>query len=223
MNENQGAFFPKWTNGIRSALAVGTAIGALYVGTVITFGFSPQATDVGYMPSQPVPYSHALHAGKLGIDCLYCHTSVTDGAHANIPPTQTCMGCHANVNVPEDRVFKLDPVKKSFEDGTPIKWKKIHDLPDYAYFDHSAHVNRGIGCVSCHGRIDQMEVVYQSQPLSMQWCLDCHRNPEKHLRPLDQITNMTWVPPGGDQIAAGQELKKAMGINPSQDCSTCHR
>lgn len=223
MSENQGGIFPKWTNGIRSAVAIGVAIGALYLGTIVTFGFSPQATDVGYMPTQPVPYSHALHVGKLGLDCLYCHTNVMDGAHANIPPTQICMGCHTNVNVAEDRQFKLEPVKKSFTDGTPIKWKKIHDLPDFAYFDHSAHTNRGIGCISCHGRIDQMETVYQSQPLSMQWCLDCHRNPEKNLRPLDQITNMTWTPPGGDQITYGLELKKAMGITPSQDCSTCHR
>lgn len=217
----QPFLFPKWTNGLRSAVAVGGLGFVLYAATVITFGFSPQATDVGYQPVQPVPYSHALHAGKLGIDCRYCHSAVEQGAHANVPPTQTCMNCHTNVTLEDSRAWKIQPVKDSFATGKPIEWVKIHDLADFAYFNHSAHVNRGIGCASCHGRIDQMDVVYQSQPLSMQWCLDCHRQPEKHLRPLDQITNMAWAPE--NQLEIGRKIKDELKINPSQDCSTCHR
>ena len=225
--------FPKWFNGIRVALAVGGGIGLLYVGVIITFGFSPQATDVGYQPHQPIPYSHALHAGKLGIDCRYCHVNVEDSAHANIPPTQTCMGCHKNVTIPEDKQWKIDPLKDSFgigkhpeKAGMPIEWIRIHDLPDFAYFNHSAHVRRGVGCVECHGRIDRMEEVYQDKPLSMSWCLECHRNPEKHLRDpkIDRITDMEWAPPRGqDRAAYGAKVRKDYGINPSQDCSTCHR
>jgi hypothetical protein len=218
--------FPKWFNGTRVALAAGAGIGALYVGVIITFGFSPQATDVGYQPVQPVPYSHALHAGKLGIDCRYCHVNVEDSAHANIPPTQTCMGCHDKLTFPEDRAWKLKPVKDSFTDGNPIQWIRIHDLPDYAYFNHSAHVRRGVGCVECHGRVDRMEVVYQDQPLSMSWCLDCHRKPDARLRdPLkDRITDMEWAPPKGeDRATYGARVRKEYNIQPSQDCSTCHR
>lgn len=173
------------------------------------------------MPAQPVPYSHALHAGKLGLDCRYCHVSVEQGAHANVPPTQTCMNCHSNVSIDASRQWKIEPIKKSYDTGKPVEWVKIHDLPDYAYFNHSAHVNRGVGCVTCHGRIDQMEVVYQAKPLSMQWCLECHREPEKFLRPLDQITNMTWDPE--NQLEVGRKVKEEHKINPSQDCSTCHR
>ncbi|MBI5864726.1 MAG: cytochrome c3 family protein [Planctomycetes bacterium] len=219
-----GNIFPKWTNSLRVVAAIGGVGVAVYAGAVITFGFSPQATDIGYAPVQPVPYSHALHAGKLGIDCRYCHTSVETAANANVPSAQICMGCHSNVTLPEDRRSRIALVEQSFKEGKPaIEWVRVHDLPDYAYFNHSAHVRRGVGCVSCHGRVDAMDVVYQSQPLSMQWCLDCHRHPEKHLRPLDQITNMSWAPPGGDQVAYGLELKKQYGIHPSQDCSTCHR
>lgn len=223
MANASGNFFPQWMNLMRAVLAVGAGGGAVYAATVVLFGFSPQATDVGYAPVQPVPYSHALHVGKLGLDCRYCHTSVESSAHANVPPTQTCMGCHSSVTLPDDRAARVQPVKDSYASGNPVHWIKIHDLPDYAYFNHSAHVRRGVGCVSCHGRIDTMEVVQQDQPLSMQWCLDCHRNPEKHLRPMDQITNMTWTPPNGDQEAYGLELAKQYGIKPSQDCSTCHR
>jgi len=219
MTPENSVNFPRWTNGLRTVLAVVGGVGALYAATIVTFGFSPQATDVGYMPKQPVPYSHATHAGKLGIDCRYCHTGVETGAFAAIPPTRTCMGCHTNI-LPDS--VNLAPLHESNASGNPVAWVRIHDLPDYAYFDHSAHVNRGVGCVSCHGRIDQMEVVYQSKPLSMIWCLDCHRNPEPHLRPLDQITNMSWAP-NGPPAEAGRRLREELNINPSLDCSTCHR
>jgi menaquinone reductase, multiheme cytochrome c subunit len=195
----------------------------------VTFGFSPQATDVGFMPSQPVPYSHTLHAGKLGIDCRYCHTSVETGANANVPPSQTCMGCHTNLGLPDEAAKRFELVKNRHAEGKSVDWVKIHDLPDYAYFNHSAHVRRGVGCVTCHGRIDQMDVVYQSKPLSMSWCLDCHRNPEQYLRPVSEVTNMTWMPPDGKDNATwvreewSKPDSRVPKVRPSQDCSTCHR
>ena len=190
-----------------------------YFAALIYFGASPRTTDVGYAPRQPVPYSHALHAGDLGIDCRYCHSTVEVAARAAVPPTQTCMNCHSRIRA---QSAKLIPVRESYATGMPIEWVRVHDLPDYAYFNHSAHVRRGVGCVSCHGRVDKMEVISQVEPLSMGWCLDCHRNPEKHLRPQEYVTKMDWVPPE-DQATLGKRLCEANNINPSVDCSTCHR
>lgn len=211
--------FPKWTNLLRPALAVGAVAVVLYAVIIVYYGFSPLTTDVGYAPEQPVPYSHALHAGELGIDCRYCHTTVEEAAWAAIPPTQTCMNCHKTIR-PDSS--KLALVRQSSATGTPIRWVKVHDLPDYVYFDHSAHINRGVGCVSCHGRVDRMEVVYQAEPLSMGWCLECHRQPEKYLRPLESVTDMDWSAQG-DRLEVGARLRKALNVNPSTDCSTCHR
>jgi hypothetical protein len=191
----------------------------LYLVILVWYGASPRTTDVGYAPVQPIPYSHALHAGQLGIDCRYCHNTVEVAAHAAIPPTQTCMNCHAKIRTTSPKLVAL---RESYTTGMPIPWVKVHDLPDYAYFNHSAHVRRGVGCVECHGRVDKMEVVYQAQPLSMGWCLDCHRNPEPRLRPVDQVTNMAWQPEG-DRAELGRKLRAALNLNPSQDCSTCHR
>jgi hypothetical protein len=228
-NAAQRVIFPRWFDPL---VRIGGLIGAI-VGGVVTFvvayGFSPKTLDEGYQPRQPVPYSHRLHVGQLGLDCRYCHTSVERGPKANVPPTQTCMNCHSKVLTESPA---LAPVRKSFETGMPVEWIRVHDLPDYVYFDHSAHVTRGIGCVSCHGRIDQMEVVHQEKPLSMAWCIDCHRHPEKNLRPPSEATNMTWAPPGPDghpvdtseaRIAWGTEFKQHQGINPPTSCSTCHR
>lgn len=215
--------FPPWTNKIRVLLGIGGVGGLVYAVTFITYGFSPKTTDVGYMPAQPVPYSHALHAGKLGMDCRYCHTTVENAAFAAIPPTETCLNCHAKLIKASSP--KLLPVRQSLATNTPVPWVKVNDLPDYVYFNHSAHVTRGVGCVSCHGRVDKMEEVYQAEPLSMGFCLDCHREPEKHLRPVAQVTNMAWS--AGDdeqaQLAMGQKLKEVNHINPPTDCSTCHR
>jgi len=210
--------FPKWTNSLRPQLSVAVVVGVIYVTILVAYGASPQTTDSGYAPVQPIPYSHALHAGQLGIDCRYCHNTVERAAQASLPPTQTCINCHKQILATSE---KLVPLQKSYETGIPIDWVRVHDLPDYVYFNHSAHVRRGIGCKSCHGRVDKMEVVYQQEPLSMGWCLDCHRNPEQHLRPLDQITNMDWQ--AEDQLALGTALRKSNDINPSTDCSTCHR
>jgi hypothetical protein len=209
--------FPRWANKTVHIAGAVLGIAPLYLIGLIWYGASPQTLDVGYAPTQPIPYSHALHAGELGIDCRYCHRTVEEGAHAAIPSTETCMNCHSKVKTNSE---KLAPLRESWSKGTAVEWTKVHDLPDYVYFNHSAHVRRGVGCVSCHGRIDQMPVVTQEKPLSMGWCLDCHRAPEEHLRPTSEVTNMTWQSSSPNQ---GLELRKANHINPSTDCSTCHR
>lgn len=222
--------FPRWANYLLPLLVLGILGGGLYATTVVYYGFSPKATAVGYQPVQPVPYSHAIHAGELGIDCRYCHVTVETAAFAAIPPTQTCMNCHTNIKGASPN---LAPVKRSSATGEPVKWKKVHDLPDYVYFNHAAHVTKGVGCFSCHGRIDQMDVVKQVSPLSMGWCLDCHRNPENALRPKDQVTNMNWKAPAVEgksdaeaQAIFGETLKKEYGIRDTAymtSCYTCHR
>lgn len=211
--------FPRWANKTRQLAGVALGVTPVYLTAFIWYGFSPKTTDVGYMPEQPVPYSHALHVGELGLDCRYCHNTVEQAAVAAIPPTQTCMNCHERVRTDSK---KLLPVRASFENNEPVPWIKVHDLPDYAYFNHSAHVTRGVGCVSCHGRVDQMVEVYQHEPLSMSWCLDCHRNPEPNLRPPSEATNMSWVAPG-DPVEYGKKLAEQNNIDPPTDCSTCHR
>jgi hypothetical protein len=210
---------PRWTWVLRPGFAAAVLGGLVYAALVVWLGFSPKTTDVGYAPEQPVPYSHALHVGQLGLDCRYCHNTVERAAHAALPPTQTCMNCHATVRKESENLI---PVRASFATGMPIGWIRVHDLPDFVYFDHSAHVRRGIGCVSCHGRIDSMDVVYQFAPLSMGWCLDCHRNPERHLRPVEFVFKLDWVPEE-DQLVLGRRLREAGDINPRVDCNTCHR
>ena len=209
--------FPPWTNHLRRFLVVAVTGTAIYLGAVATFGFSARAIDRGYQPKQPVPFSHRLHAGQLGLDCRYCHSTVERQAHAAIPPTETCMGCHTRIHPTSP---KLTPVRESWATGKSIPWVRVHDLPDYAYFNHAAHVQKGVGCASCHGRIDQMDVVYQAHDLSMSWCLDCHRNPEPHLRPKSLVTQMDYKP--GDPETQKQ-LRVANNVNPLQSCGTCHR
>lgn len=213
--------FPKWTNEI-------PRLSALFVGFAATFGTcaiwywaSPKHTDVGYAPTQPIPYSHQLHAGEYAVDCRYCHANVEKSAHAGVPPTQVCMNCHKQVKADSPL---LEPLRKSWADGTldkdggPIRWKRIHKLPDYAYFNHSAHVALGtgenraaIGCATCHGRIDQMVVVKQTQPLSMSWCLECHNNPAPNLRPVEELTNMSWKQ---DKAYAAKAKQIARSLDP---------
>ena len=213
--------FPPWVDELKPLLG-GLGLGVpVFAILLFWYGGSPATTDVGYAPPQPVPYSHALHAGQLGIDCRYCHNTVEVAAHAAIPPTQTCMNCHTNILGSSP---KLAVVRESNLSGMPVPWVRVHDLPDFAYFNHSAHVRRGVGCVECHGRVDTMEVVAQDQPLSMGWCLDCHRNPDAHLRPPEMVTKMDWVPPGGMNAAEyGRTIRQKLDLNPSEDCSTCHR
>lgn len=212
--------FPKWHNklpllifGVIGPVATIAAIGAVW------YWFSPEFTDVGYQPKQPVPYSHKLHAGELGMDCRYCHTGVEDTAHARVPPTQTCMNCHTQIQTESPN---LAPVRESWAKDKPVEWVRIHKVPDYAYFDHSAHISVGVGCESCHGRIDQMVEVRQVKPLSMGWCIDCHNAPEKHLRPVSEVTTMGYEPKG-DQLAVGKKLAEEKNVNPPIHCSGCHR
>lgn len=211
--------FPKWTNYIGPASVVGTLF--ILVGGVGFFWFygSPLFTDVGYRPDQPIHYSHKLHAGDLGIDCRYCHTSVEYSERANVPPMHTCMNCHTLVK-PDSP--KLALLQENWKKDMPIKWTRVNDIPDFAYFDHSMHITAGVGCIECHGNVAEMEVVTLAQPLSMGWCLDCHRNPELALRPLDQVTNMDWVAPQ-NQPELGKLLRAERNINPPTDCSGCHR
>jgi len=195
-------------------------VAPLYVVAMAYYGGAPETTDVGYSPKQPVPFSHALHAGELGMDCRYCHTTVDKGARAAIPSTEICMNCHATI-APESPA--LLPVRESYASGKPIRWVRVHDLPDFVYFDHSAHVTRGVSCVSCHGRVDTMDQVTQVETLRMGWCLECHRNPEPNLRPQQFITDLAWKSIDEDQAALGKRLRRENNIQPSTDCSTCHR
>ncbi|MCX6833263.1 MAG: cytochrome c3 family protein [candidate division Zixibacteria bacterium] len=211
--------FPKWTNRLPAIIALSVVVLVLSVIGFFWYYGSPKYTDVGYRPVQPVAYSHKLHAGDLGMDCRYCHSSVERSPVANVPPTQTCMNCHKLILPQSEKLLK---VRESWSTGRPIPWVRVHELPDYAYFNHSAHLNAGVGCASCHGNVAQMEQVTQSQPLSMSWCLDCHRNPDLSLRPPDQVTNMTWTPPS-DQLEFARRAKAEKHINPPTDCSGCHR
>src|SRR5919205_275759 len=168
---------------------------------------------------QPVQFSHKHHVGDDGIDCRYCHTSVETSASAGMPPTKTCMNCHSQIW--NDSPY-LEPVRESARTGKPIEWTRVNDLPDYVYFNHSIHVNKGVGCSTCHGRVDQMPLTMQVQSLQMQWCLDCHRAPEMNLRPKKQVFNMAWQPPA-NQEELGRRIVQAYHVQSKISCSTCHR
>jgi hypothetical protein len=194
-----------------------------FLGWVVTALYlSSYHTAQNDFVEQPIQFSHAHHVGGMGIDCRYCHTSVEESAFANIPPTKTCMNCHSQIWT--DAPI-LEPVRASFRDNTPLTWTRVHDLPDFVYFNHSIHVNKGVGCVTCHGQVDQMPLMYQSATLMMNWCLDCHRNPAKYVRPRDQVFNMTWERPADDP-GLGERLVKEYKIGIVEQltsCSTCHR
>ena len=185
---------------------------------------SPYYTQVRVVREQPVQFSHEHHVRGLGIDCRYCHTSVEESKFAGIPPTETCMSCHSQI---WNQSPMLQPVRDSYRNEEPIVWNRVHDLPDFVYFNHSIHLSKGVGCVSCHGRVDQMPLVWKEKPLTMEWCLECHRHPERHIRPRDEVFNMEWTPPDGDQIALGRQLVKDYQIETEtgrlSHCYTCHR
>jgi hypothetical protein len=182
---------------------------------------SPYVTKVGAPVDQPVPFSHKHHVKELGIDCRYCHNTVETSAVASVPPTHTCMSCHSQVwtNSP-----LLEPIRQSYLNGTPVKWNKVYDLPDFVYFNHSIHVQKGIGCDTCHGPVHEMNITYKAQPLSMAWCLDCHRQPEKYIRPKEEVYNYEYKQPK-NQLELGEKLVKEYGIRKEQltDCAICHR
>lgn len=203
-------------------LRIGGALGLLgVIGGVAAFTYIsyPTTLDTGYTPVQPVPYSHKLHAGNLGMDCYYCHNTVYRAAYAAIPATETCMNCHVRVK-PQSPV--LQPVRDSYATGQAVPWVKIHKLPSYVYFNHSSHITAGVSCVSCHGRIDQMVEVQQVKSLAMSWCLECHRNPAPNLRPVEYVTNLAWKPEG-DPAELGRKIIAEKHINPPVNCSGCHR
>lgn len=171
---------------------------------------------------QPVQFSHKHHTGDDGIDCRYCHTSVEQSNTAGMPPTKTCMNCHSQI---WNESPYLEIVRTSYRDNTPIEWARVHDLPDFVYFNHSIHVRQGVGCATCHGPVDRMPLVYQDAPLTMMWCLDCHRNPAKYVRPRDQVFNMAWQPPADDPDLGTRLVAeyKIGSIAQLTSCSTCHR
>lgn len=200
--------------------------GAVFALAAVIYGIalvnrSPYVTQARVAREQPIPFSHKHHARELGIDCRYCHTSVETAAFAGIPPTQTCMNCHKQIWADSPM---LEPVRASFRTDESIRWIRVHDLPDFVYFDHGIHLAKGIGCTSCHGRVDEMNLTWQEESLQMEWCLSCHRAPEQHVRPRDQVFNMEWKPPA-DQREVGLRLLKEYDIRVEQlrDCSICHR
>ncbi len=183
---------------------------------------SPYITNAGLARAdQPVPFSHEHHVSGLGIDCRYCHTSVQESSFAGIPPTKTCMTCHSQIWTNAEM---LQPVRDSWNTSTPLRWARVNDLPDYVYFNHSIHIAKGVGCNTCHGQVDQMPLMYQAASLQMEWCLGCHREPERYLRPRDQVFNMKYQPPR-DQYALGSKLVEEYHVHKEQltNCSVCHR
>ena len=203
--------FPEWTNKLARWLLILVAAAPIYLIAIIAYGVSPQAIRIGYQPRQPLPYSHALHVDELGIDCRYCHDGVDRSARAALPTATSCMNCHTGI--------RPDSVNLRLLAAESIAWIRVYDLPDYVFFDHSAHVSRGVGCEACHGRVDQMEQVFQATSMNMQFCLVCHNAPTPFLRPPDQVAVMGYVAPAG----LGAKLAAARNINPPINCSTCHR
>lgn len=182
---------------------------------------SPYVTDVGVVRPQPVQFSHKHHANELGLDCRYCHTSVEEAQYAGMPPTHTCMSCHSQI---WNDSPALAPVRESYATGIPIAWNEVHRVPDYAYFNHSIHVQKGFGCSECHGQVDDMTLMYKAEPMTMEWCLDCHRNPQDRIRPVEEVFNMDYVHPP-NQAELGRQLLAAYNI-PHKDltqCYVCHR
>lgn len=215
--------FPRSANTLArlSIVLVAIIVGGV-LGIILNFNRTTYVTQAFVARDQPVQFSHKHHVGDDGIDCRYCHTTVEQTASAGMPATKTCMNCHSQLfaNVPY-----LEIVRESWRSGKPIKWQRVHDLPDFSYFNHSIHVNKGVGCSTCHGRVDLMPLMWNTQSLQMEWCLSCHRNPEPVLREQKDITKMDWVAPP-DQGVKGKELAKKYNIQPTQvltSCSTCHR
>jgi hypothetical protein len=203
------------TSLILTVLAVGGLGGAVFE----LIANSAYATRQGEAREQPVPFSHAHHVGSMGIDCRYCHTGVENSQHAMVPPTKTCMNCHSQIWINSST---LQPVRDSYYTNESIRWTKVNDLPDYVYFNHSIHIKKGVGCETCHGRVDTMPLMYQEASLQMRWCLDCHRNPEKYVRPRELVTKMGYEP-AEDQEVIGARLVKEYNIQKLETCWTCHR
>ena len=209
-----------------NTLAKVSIFGAVFFIAVLTWAFttldrSSYNTRQGVILEQPVPFSHAHHVGGLGIDCRYCHASVEQSSFAGMPQTSTCMNCHRLI---WNDSPMLEPVRESYRTGVPIRWTRVNDLPDYVYFNHRVHIAKGIGCDVCHGEVDEMPLMRQEASLQMEWCLDCHRDPARYLRPRDEVFNMDWE--AADQAALGARLARDYDLAPPElltSCSTCHR
>jgi hypothetical protein len=236
------ALFPQWTNTVARvsfALSLGLPVAAICL--LMIYVRTPFVTDERIELAQPVQFDHRHHSWENGIDCRFCHTSVESSPNAGLPPTDRCLGCHGQV---WNKSPRLEPVRQAFFTRLPIPWVKVHELPDFVYFDHSIHVGKGVGCVTCHGRVDQMPAVRQHASLTMTWCLDCHRDPAPNLRPKSEITNMLWrsgehdpelehaesLPDPDrklyaslDAHALGQRLLQDYDVHPRTACETCHR
>jgi hypothetical protein len=215
--------FHRHTN-IYSRLSILVIVAVLVLaGTgVAVLNWSGYNTNQGMFVEQPIQFSHAHHVGGMGIDCRYCHTSVEESAFANIPPTKTCMNCHSRIWLGAPI---LEPVRASMAEGKPLNWVRVNDLPDFVYFNHSIHVRKGVGCATCHGRVDQMPLMYQESTLMMSWCVDCHRNPAKYVRPREEVFNMAWERPANDPGLGERLVKeyKIASVDQLTSCSTCHR
>ncbi|HVX59833.1 MAG TPA: cytochrome c3 family protein [Pirellulales bacterium] len=215
--------FPRTMNVVSWASIIGSA--ACLAGLIwssLIYTRSSYGTNAGVMREQPIPFSHEHHVGVLGIDCRYCHGSVERSAFAGMPSTKTCMNCHSQMWVGSSM---LEPVRDSYKTGRPLRWHRVYNLPGFVYFDHSIHVHKGVGCSTCHDRIDEMPFTYQAPSLLMEWCLDCHRHPEEHLRPRDEVFDMKYQKPD-DQLALGKRLKEEYSVEDAvslTNCTICHR
>ncbi len=217
--ETTGALFPPWTTtAFRVALASLAAVGLGVIVGPWVFVRSPLFTRQAEPVEQPIQFDHRHHVADLGIDCRHCHLTAETGASAGYPATEVCMGCHSQI---WSKSELLAPVRESWFSGQPLTWRRVHQLPDFVYFNHSIHVNKGVGCVTCHGRVDQMGAVTQNAPLTMDWCVECHRDPTANLRPKDHMTDMAWAPL--DPKKTGQEVAESLGVHTRTSCTACHR
>jgi ferredoxin len=212
--------FKRGSNALARASIILGVVGIGVVGAIIYLAVrSDSALGVGVPPPQPVPFSHAHHSGGDGIHCLYCHTNVEKSNYAKIPPTETCMNCHSQIWADSPN---LEPVRESWRTGEPIRWNLVHDIPDFVYFNHSIHIKKGIGCSSCHGNVTEMNMTWKDQSMNMAWCLDCHGQPEKYVRPRSEIYNPTYPREQPDR-ALGHQLVREYGIQKKVHCYACHR
>jgi len=212
-------FHPSTNTISRVSIFGGLLLLIALVAALAAINESPYITEVGVARSQPVPFSHKHHVGEEGIDCRYCHTSVEESSFAGIPPTKTCMNCHSQIWADSPA---LAPVRDSFRTGKSIQWTRVHNLPGFVYFDHSIHIHKGVGCSTCHGRVDEMPLMWRENTLYMDWCLECHRTPERFVRPREYVFRMDYQPPS-DQLELGEKLVKEYKIEKLTSCSTCHR
>jgi hypothetical protein len=214
--------FHRSTNTIAKVSIFGAVFFLGFLGWAFDSLSRAYTTRQGVVLKQPVPFSHQHHVAGLGIDCRYCHTSVEQSSFAGIPATEVCMNCHKQIWTNAEL---LEPVRSSYANNEPIEWNRVHDLPDYVYFNHSVHIAKGIGCASCHGQVDRMPLMYQEASLQMDWCLDCHRDPGKHVRPREEVFNLNWQPPADPAEAKALQAKLVTEYNVQSltSCSTCHR